>query len=702
MASLEAGRRLADRYVLKERLGDGGHAEVWAALDERTGGRPVALKFLHLRTCNAEEALPLLRHEASMAQRLDHPGVLRVEEPQRDGQYVFLPVEFAPGGGAMRLRGAPWRRVLPVLLQVAGVLQHAHARGVVHRDIKPGNVLFSADGQVRVSDFGTSTQLGSAEAPAAGSPFSASPQQLRGEPATPADDVYGLGALAHELLTRYPPFYPQFDARRVQEEDPPRPVPVHPAPEPLLDLVQSMLARDAAARPSLEVVVREFQRCLALPAAPGESDPIVVEAAQAPVVAPVRRRIAPWWWLGGAVAAGIAVLMLLPGPGTKAPVTMLVPAPSGPVASVADAVVVAAEVQPAAAEEPADEAAVSDAGSAPGTQGPTLADELRAGQQALAQLRPAQARAAFRRAQVLDAANAEARAGLAAAARLEQQLEQMSAAARVEAAGQLAQARESYRLLLANQPDFAPARTALARVEARIADGDFEVILAAAADAMRRGQVDEAESAYAQAAAIHPREVRVLDGQKRIAEIRRDRQNAQDLAAGTQLEAQERWDEAMALYSRALERDAGLQFAQDGLARSERRAALDRELSDYMQRPERLVAPAVRQAAQRALARGEASGADSPRLNSQLDWLRGVLEAAKQPVQVELTSDNSTLVSVLQVGELGAFQVRRLTLPPGQYTVIGRREGFRDVRYVVELAPGQRELALSVRCTERI
>src|SRR5690606_33764214 len=136
----------------------------------------------------------------------------------------------------------------------------------------------SAGGLVRVSDFGTSTQLGSAEAPAAGSPFSASPQQLRGDPATPADDVYGLGALAYELLTRYPPFYPQFDAQRVQTEDPPRPVPVHPAPAALLDLVQAMLARDALARPSLETVVQEFERCLDLPVAPGETDPLVVEA----------------------------------------------------------------------------------------------------------------------------------------------------------------------------------------------------------------------------------------------------------------------------------------------------------------------------------------------------------------------------------------------------------------------------------------
>src|SRR5690606_3615650 len=175
MASLDVGRRLADRYVLKERLGDGGHAEVWSAHDERSG-ELVALKFLHLDACSVEEALPVLRHEARMARFLDHPGVLRAEEPLRDGDVVFLPMEFAPGGSAAPLRGAPWRRIVPVLIEVARVLEHAHARGIVHRDIKPGNVLFDAAGNVRVSDFGTSTETGSRDAPANGSPFSASPQ----------------------------------------------------------------------------------------------------------------------------------------------------------------------------------------------------------------------------------------------------------------------------------------------------------------------------------------------------------------------------------------------------------------------------------------------------------------------------------------------------------------------------------------------
>jgi tetratricopeptide (TPR) repeat protein len=699
MASLEAGRRLADRYVLQERLGDGGHAEVWAAQDERAGGRLVALKFLHLRSCTADEALPLLQHEAHMAQRLDHPGVLRVEEPQRDGEYVFLPIEFAPGGGAMRLRGAPWRRLLPVLLQVARVLQHAHERGVVHRDIKPGNVLFSAGGLVRVSDFGTSSSTGSAEALATGSPFSASPQQLRGEAASAADDVYGLGALAYELLTRYPPFYPEFDAARVQAQDPPRAVPVHPAPDALPDLVQAMLARDALARPSLEAVVAEFERLLALPVAPDEADPVVVEAQAIPPQPAVSswRRPSAWWWLGAAAAAGAAVLVMLPEPVRKA--AQVAPSAAAPVASVADAVVVEPRVSSAAPATPSAEPAVE---VAPLAGVPSLADELRAGQQALADLKPAQARAAFRRALLLQPEHAEAGAGLAAAARLEDHLQALAAATRAEAAGELLKARDSYRLLLANQPDFAPARSALARVEARIADGEFEEHLAAAADALRRGRADEAESAYARAALIHPREVRVLDGRQRIAEIHRDRQNAEDLAAGAALESTERWDDAVVLYRRALDREAGLRFAQDGLARSERRAELDRELADYMARPERLVAPAVRQAAQRALARGQASAEGSPRLASQLAWLRGVLDTAREPVRVQLTSDNSTQVSVMQVGDLGRFQVRQLSLPPGQYTVIGRREGFRDVRYVLELAPGQRETALSVQCTERI
>ena len=281
MSSLEAGRLLAHRYLLQDRLGDGGHAEVWKARDERDG-RNIALKFLHLRAGAAGEALPLLWHEAHMAQRLDHPGVLKMHDPEQDGPFVFLPMEFAAGGDASWLRGAPWQRILPVLLQTARVLEHAHTCGVVHRDLKARNVLFDTLGNVRVSDFGAAARTGSSDARAAGSPFSASPQQLRDEPATSADDVYGLGALAHELLTRYPPFYPHFDAQRVQVEEPVRPVPVHPAPAELLDLIQAMLARDAVARPNLAAVIDIFERHLAA-GEPARIDDAMLVSEPAPV-----------------------------------------------------------------------------------------------------------------------------------------------------------------------------------------------------------------------------------------------------------------------------------------------------------------------------------------------------------------------------------------------------------------------------------
>jgi serine/threonine protein kinase len=283
VAGIEQGMRLAGRYLLLERLGDGGHGEVWAAEDEVAGTR-IALKFMHLGSCSAEDAMLVLRHEAQMVRRLDHAGVLHVDEPLRDGPLVFLPMEYAGGGDVSQLRGASWRLVLTVLLQVARVLEHAHSRGVVHRDIKPANVLFDSSGIVRLTDFGTATRVGSARAMSAGSPSYASPQQLRGEAATTSDDVFGLGALAYALLTCHPP---RSNEHRL-------PVPVHPAPEGLLSLIHDMLAPDGDARPDIGQIMDGFERLLQS-AAPGL--PVRFERA---------RRMRTWL-----AAAAIAMALLL-------------------------------------------------------------------------------------------------------------------------------------------------------------------------------------------------------------------------------------------------------------------------------------------------------------------------------------------------------------------------------------------------------
>jgi tetratricopeptide (TPR) repeat protein len=691
MASLEPGKRLADRYVLLERLGDGGHAEVWAAQDE-SGGARVALKFMHLRSCSVDEALVVLRHEAQMMRRLDHPCVLRVEEPLRDGWLVFLPMEYAGGGDAAQLRGAPWQRLLPVLLQVAQVLEHAHSRGVVHRDIKPGNVLFDVTGAVRVTDFGTSSRMGSTAAMAAGSPFSASPQQLRGDAAATSDDVYGLGALAYELLSRYPPYYPQFDLQRVQHEDPPRPVPVHAAPAALVDLIQSMLARDAKSRPDLRQVSQALEDFMAAGAAEQHQDGALVVEPQADVAAPAkqqRRYLGAVGWLAAAAGLGTVAFLLL----SRLPAASVAPLPAAPIAP-------PATVSAAVVERDAPPPPVPDVGAP--LAGATLPDALRAAANALTAGQPAQARAAFQRALVLDPDNAQARQGLKSVESLDRLLVDFAAATRIEASGDLQAARAQYQQLVSQHAGFAPAAEGLARVQGRQRTNEFELLLSQGAAALRQGQLGAAEAAYSRAAAMFPGEARVADGQARLAEVLRNQRNADDLARGAALEDKEQWQEAVAHYQTVLTRDASLLFAQDGVTRSNRRAALDAELADYLTRRDRLAAPAVRVAAERALARGEATSPQTSRLTSQLAQLKASLQALTVPVRLAITSDNSTVVSVAPVGQLGAFSVRELDLAPGRYTVIGRRDGFRDVRLELDLAPGQRDAAVSVQCTERI
>jgi tetratricopeptide (TPR) repeat protein len=580
------------------------------------------------------------------------------------------------------------------------VLEHAHARGVVHRDLKARNVLFNTLGNVLLSDFGTAAPTGSSDAQAPGSPFSASPQQLRDEPAAVSDDVYGLGALAYELLTRYPPFYPHFDAQRVQEEEPPRPVPVHPAPDELLDLIQSMLLRDAAGRPDLPTAIHAFEALLATDEAQPDGEATLV-AESAPLAhgeaPPAGRRSGsravaslPWLLGGTAVAAGLAALLWLPKPAAA-------PAPEVAIAPLA---VVPQRVADAVLPEP--QRTAPRAAAAPLPADASLQDALRAGQAALAAMQPERARAAFQHALALQADQPLARQGVVASEQLAAQLRGLAEGARLEARGDLPAAADRYRLLLAKGAVFAPARTALTRVEQRLRQQKLDDLLATGVSALRHGQIAVAQSAYRQAAQIDAEDARVRDGQQRVAEVLTSQRNADDLAAGAQLEEAEKWDEALALYREVLARDASLRFAQDGLARSERRAAIDHELRDYLARPARLTAPSVQQAARRALARGESSARDAPRLQQQLAQLRAHLDTLAVEVRVAITSDNSTRVTLAPLGDLGNFSSRELQLPPGHYTAVGRRDGFRDVHYEFEIAPGQGEAALSVQCTERI
>jgi tetratricopeptide (TPR) repeat protein len=258
-----AGRALQTRYALRDKLGAGGQGEVWRAYDAQRGG-DVAIKIVQAAPARSEVAWAALVREHALVSRLDHPAILKVFAPERSGNDLMLPMELATGGDLRRLRGAGYLLVLPVLIEVAQALEHAHQRGVVHRDLKPGNVLFDAQGRAKLADFGASGVADASGDPAGrASPFSASPQQLRSEPATPADDVYGLGALAYELLSGYPPHYPHFDARRVQEEPVAPLQPKQPVAPLLQALIMRMLEKDAARRPgSMREVIEQLDSAL--------------------------------------------------------------------------------------------------------------------------------------------------------------------------------------------------------------------------------------------------------------------------------------------------------------------------------------------------------------------------------------------------------------------------------------------------------
>lgn len=659
MASLEPGARIANRFVLERRIGNGGHAQIWTATDESDGAR-VALKLLHPDSCSPQQAWAVLLHESQMAGRLEHPGVLRTGAPQQDGELVFLPLEYSGGTDLQRLRGASYLRIVPVLIEVAGILDHAHQRGIAHRDLKPGNVLLDAAGAVRLVDFGTASPLGSAKGAAAGSPFTSSPQQLCGETATVADDIYGLGAMAYELLGGRPPHYPDFDLGRALTQMPPALRPLQPAPPRLRQLVMQMLARDPLERPrDMPQVIDVLRQALADTLSVEEGAALIEEAAPAPqAVAAPRRNFD--WRIAGTAAALLVVLAALAwlwlrrdeprSVAASPPQLEAVPAPDEALAPAVDAALASAN------------RGIDDSMQAERSD---FEREIAAGNLALQRGQSALARLAYERAGRLRPGATEVAAGLQAVSRLERVLALHSEGLQAETAGDRQRAVARFDAALALDPGFSPAREARTRVTA---------------EQRRLVEAAEAEAARLERLAANERDERI----------------------GRDLETSERWRDAADLYQVVLGRDPGQVFAQQGLTRSRERAALDARLQDYIDRPGRLGTPDVRREATRAMDRARAIQPAVPRLTAQLSKLDELIAGFDVDTRVQITSDNSTRVSIPRVGELGVFDSRELLLRPGNYTVIGTRDGYRDVRRELKIEPGQRSAALSVQCTERI
>ena len=286
------GQRLSDRFTLVERIGAGGMSEVWRATDELLG-RDVAVKVLLSPLLADPPMRAATWREARAAARINHPGVTQVhdygEVPLPTGETAgYLVMELVQGQTlAQRLaRGPlPWQEVVRIGAQVAAALAAAHKLGVVHRDIKPGNVMLTDDG-VKVLDFGIAAvagRVGEDPGRLLGTPRYAAPERFDGGPTQPASDVYSLGVLLYEALAG-PAAVPSADlsGAAAAAATPPPPLEVPGLPEPVARLCQQCRAPDPAHRPPAAQVAAVLAEATGAAVSAAPTVPLAAAGSAAP------------------------------------------------------------------------------------------------------------------------------------------------------------------------------------------------------------------------------------------------------------------------------------------------------------------------------------------------------------------------------------------------------------------------------------
>jgi len=263
MPDLKKDQNLLSRFSLLEIIGKGGMGQVWLAWDLELETQ-VAIKILNPQLSTRPDRVGLLKNECRNTRRLVHPNIVRVFDFHRFEDLAFISMEYIDGQDLTAYRNQMQRlspaAIKKILKPVINALGYAHELGLVHRDVKASNILVDRQEKPHLTDFGIAGVFRSGhnalQITSGGSLFYMSPQQLDGWPPRPSDDIYALGALLYEMLTGYPPFYPDIDRAKILHETPKR---INPRlgridadvniPDPLENLIAQMLAKQPDERP---------------------------------------------------------------------------------------------------------------------------------------------------------------------------------------------------------------------------------------------------------------------------------------------------------------------------------------------------------------------------------------------------------------------------------------------------------------------
>jgi len=332
----------------------------------------------------------------------------------------------------------------------------------------------------------------------------------------------------------------------------------------------------------------------------------------------------------------------------------------------------------------------------------TVNTALEEGRAALADGDATAAIAAFRRAVALEPGNTAAENGLRRAEVLAEVQTLETAALAHEERHEKKAATRAARRVLELEPNSEIARGVIRRAATAAEKANYRDLVTRGLAALEARQYQSALDAFSSAAEHEPAAPEVIDGLTRArAGLKQDAVN-RHLALATEAEKAENWALGVGEYRSILALEPSSAVAQDGEARSSERLELTRRIEFHLANPNRLATTEVLEEAADLIAEAQAVTPRGPRFSNLIDRLDRLVVETSIPVPVVLESDGLTDVVVFRVGEFGTFDRQTIELRPGTYTVVGRREGFRDVRLVIKIGPGQSPPTVKVFCTEAI